>query len=55
MPAEKKAVEKGPVAVENNVAGTLLHLGDGRVLAFGERAPVSRELAALLIARKQAK
>ena len=43
--APQKA-EEVPV-VENTRPGTTLHLGDGRKLAFGEKAEVSPELAAL--------
>lgn len=35
-------------SVTNTKPGTVLHLGDGRKLAFGESAEVSAELAALL-------
>ena len=36
------------VLVENLVPGTVLHLGDGRRLAFGERARVRDAIAELL-------
>lgn len=52
--ASKPKPQEVPV-VENICPGTTLHLGDGRKLAFGEKAAVSRALADLLIERKQAK
>ena len=36
------------VAVENILPGTVLHLGDGRRIAFGESAVVSEEIARLI-------
>jgi hypothetical protein len=36
-----------PLTVSNDVAGTILHLGDGRKLAFGETAEVTAEVKAL--------
>ena len=39
------------VPVENVVPGTVLHLGDGRRLAFGERARVLEAIARLLAGR----
>lgn len=60
-PAKKAEphVEAADVApsnlIENCLPGTELHLGDGRVLAFGEIAEVSDDLAAFLRGRGQAK
>jgi hypothetical protein len=39
--------------VENQVRGTILHLGDGRRLAFGESATVGEGVAEALVARGQ--
>jgi hypothetical protein len=47
---EKPKAKAVPV-VENTRPGTTLHLGDGRRLAFGEKAEVSEEFAAILAAR----
>ncbi len=52
--APKPKPQEVPV-VENIRPGTTLHLGDGRKLAFGEKAAVAHALADLLIERKQAK
>lgn len=41
-------------AVTNCLPGTVLHLGDGRKLAFGETAEVGEIMAAFLIERGQA-
>lgn len=43
-----------PNVVTNCVEGTVLHLGDGRRLAYGESEQVSAEIAALLRANGQA-
>lgn len=43
------------VEVESLHGGGFLHLGDGRKLAFGERAEVPPALAEMLIASGQAK
>ena len=42
------------VRIENVLAGTILHLGDGRRIGFGASATVPAALAAELIARGQA-
>jgi hypothetical protein len=42
------------VPVENNLPGTILHLGDGRRLAFGETAAVPERLAERLVAAGRA-
>ena len=36
------------MSIENVVAGTVLHLGDGRRLSFGERAIVRDDIAKLI-------
>lgn len=41
--------------ITNCLPGTQLHLGDGRVLEFGENAEVGEELAAFLRKRGQAR
>lgn len=41
--------------VTNCLPGTQLHLGDGRVLAFGESAEVGETMAAFLRGRGQAR
>lgn len=38
--------------VENIRPGTTLHLGDGRKLAFGERAEVTQEIADIINGKK---
>ena len=43
------------VPVRNVRPGTILHLGDGRRLAFGETAEVARPLAAALKRSRQAR
>ena len=51
--ARKPAKTPAPVKVErvtNPHKGTQLHLGDGRVLEFGESAEVSAEVKAACIA-----
>jgi hypothetical protein len=48
-------IEDGPNVIENIVKGSELHLGDGRKLAFGEKAEVSPDLAAFLRERGQAR
>ena len=56
MPRAKTAA---PLAVEpvitNAVPGTVLHLGDGRKLRFGETAQVAADVAKFLRERGQAK
>ncbi len=47
-------MRKVPV-VENIRPGTTLHLGDGRRLAFGEKAEVTSDIAEFLRKRGQAK
>ncbi len=44
----RKAIAAKPSVVTNDKQGTILHLGDGRKLAFGESAEVSPEIAKLL-------
>lgn len=44
-----------PNEIENCIPGTELHLGDGRKLAFGEKAVVDPGLAAFLRERGQVK
>jgi hypothetical protein len=44
----------GTVTIENTVPGSFLHLGDGRKLAFGEKAEVTPELAAEIALNVQA-
>lgn len=41
------------VPVENVVPGTVLHLGDGRRLAYGEQARLREPIARLLAANGQ--
>jgi hypothetical protein len=41
------------VAVENIIPGTILHLGDGRRLGFGETAKLSHTTADFLLQRGQ--
>lgn len=57
--APVEAVEPTVVApvqtvITNCIEGTRLHIGDGRILAFGESADVGEELANLLRERGQA-
>jgi len=53
--ARRVAPAKVRVPVENVLPGTILHLGDGRRLAYGECLDVPAAAATLLIARGQAR
>lgn len=46
---------KAEQTVTNSIKGTRLHLGDGRVLEYGESDEVPADLAELLIEQGQAK
>jgi hypothetical protein len=54
-PRKPPAAAAKSVPVENALPGTILHLGDGRRLGFGERATVRPAIAALLTAQGQAR
>ena len=54
-PKRAPAEEPSHVEVENIIPGTELSLGDGRSIAFGERALVNKPLADMLRANKQAR
>jgi hypothetical protein len=48
MPRKPIKAPAGPVTVTNCVKGLVVHLGDGRRLAYGESAEVTPETAAQL-------
>jgi hypothetical protein len=57
---KRRAPRKAPVPVvrvpvENILPGTILHLGDGRRIGFGEQAMVGAGVAERLVERAQAR